>query len=67
MEKGKISFLLLLKREKKCLTLAAYFLRLETPGLPACYHLTKLCLTLYNPIDCSPSGSLSMRFSRQEY
>ena len=27
-------------REKKCLTLAAYFLRLETPGLPACYPLT---------------------------
>ena len=39
MEKGKISFLLLLKREKKCLTLAAYFLRLETPSLPACYLL----------------------------
>ena len=33
-----ICFLRLLKRErKKRLTLAAYFLCLETPGLPACY------------------------------
>ena len=36
-----VCFLLPLKREnKKCLTLAAYFLRLETPGLPACYPFT---------------------------
>ena len=34
-------FFLPLKGEiKKCLTLAACFLRLETPGLPACYPLT---------------------------
>ena len=26
-------------RERKCLTLAGYFLCLETPGLPACYPL----------------------------
>ena len=33
-----VCFLLPLKREiKKCLTLAAYFLCLETPGLSACY------------------------------
>ena len=25
------------------------------------------CLTLCNPVDCSPPGSLSMEFSRQEY
>ena len=25
------------------------------------------CLTLCDPIDCSPPGSLSMEFSRQEY
>ena len=25
------------------------------------------CLTLYNPMDCRPPGSLSMEFSRQEY
>ena len=25
------------------------------------------CLTLCNPLDCSPPGSLSMEFSRQEY
>ena len=31
--------LLRLKREKKRLTLAVYFLCLETPGLPACYPL----------------------------
>ena len=46
MEKVKnrtlvVYFLLALKREiKKCLTLTAYFLHLETPGLPACYPLT---------------------------
>ena len=35
-----VCFLLPLKRErKKCLTLAAYFLHLETPVLPACYPL----------------------------
>ena len=28
---------------------------------------TQLCLTLCNPMDCSPSGSLSMGFSRQGY
>ena len=27
----------------------------------------QLCLTLYNPMDWSPPGSLSMEFSRQEY
>ena len=46
MEKEKkltpvVCFLLPLKGEIKiCLMLAAYFLRLETPGLPACYPLT---------------------------
>ena len=25
------------------------------------------CLTLFDPVDCSPSGPLSMGFSRQEY
>ena len=36
-----VCFLLPLKGEikKKCLTLAAYFPRLETPGLPVCYPL----------------------------
>ena len=37
-----VCFLLPLKREikkKKCLTLAAYILCFETPGLPACYPL----------------------------
>ena len=28
--------------KKKCLTLAAYFLHLETPVLPACYPLKAL-------------------------
>ena len=38
-----VCFLLPLKREiKKCLTLAAYLLHLETPGLPACYPLIPL-------------------------
>ena len=27
----------------------------------------QLCLTLCNSMDCSPPGSPSMRFSRQEY
>ena len=36
-----VCLLLPLKGEiKKCLALAAYFLRLETPGLPACYPLS---------------------------
>ena len=34
-----VCFLLQLKKDKKCLTLAAYFLYLQTPGLPACYPL----------------------------
>ena len=29
--------------------------------------LLQLCLTLRDPMDCSPQGPLSMRFSRQEY
>ena len=29
-----------LRERKRCLTLAAYFLCLETPGLPTCYPLT---------------------------
>ena len=38
-----VCFLLLLKRErKKCLTLAAYFLHLETPSLPIYYPLVPL-------------------------
>ena len=31
-------------------------------GVPA-----QLCLTLCNPMDCSPQPPLSMEFSRQEY
>ena len=27
--------------------------------------VTQLCLTLYDPMDCSPPGSLSTAFSRQ--
>ena len=37
-------FLLLLKRDIKYLTLAAYFLCLETLGLPACYPLKLMLL-----------------------
>ena len=38
-----VCFLLPLKRKiKKCLTLAAYFLLLDTSGLPACYPLITL-------------------------
>ena len=29
--------------------------------------VAKLCLTLCNPVDCSPQAPLSMAFSRQEY
>ena len=32
-----------------------------------CAKSFQLCLTLCDPMDCSPPGSLSMRFSRQEY
>lgn len=57
---------------KKCLTLAAYLLRLETPGLPAFYPLRIKVLTLATdshihrlegwagPLDCfSPPGAVS--------
>ena len=41
-KKSHTCFLLPLKRAiKKRLTLAACFLRLETPGLPACYPLKR--------------------------
>ena len=42
-----VCFLLLLKRDKKCLTLAAYFLHLESPGLPACYPLKMVFVFLF--------------------
>ena len=29
--------------------------------------VAELCLTLCDPMDCSPPGSLSMEFSSQEY
>ena len=29
--------------------------------------VTQLCLTLCDPMDCSPPSLLSMEFSRQEY
>ena len=29
--------------------------------------VAQLCLTLCNPMDCSPPGSFFVRFSRQEY
>ena len=32
-----------------------------------CTLVAQLCLTLCNPMDCSPLGSLSMGFSRQEH
>ena len=32
-----------------------------------CARSLQSCLTLYNLRDCSPPGSLSMGFSRQEY
>ena len=35
-------------------------------GMPAC-SVAKLCLTLYNPIECSSPGSSVMRFPTQEY
>ena len=45
-----VCFLLPLKREnKKCLTLAAYFLRLETPGFPARYPLITLATWCKEP------------------
>ena len=51
-----VCFLLPLKREeKKCLPLVAYFLRLKTPGLPACYPLK---IQLVNPEGNSPECSL---------
>ena len=34
--------------------------------LPVCSG-AQLCVTLGNPIDCSPPGSSVMRFPRQEY
>ena len=43
-----VCFLLPLKRERKHLTLAAYFLHLETPSLPACYPL-KMSVCFFQP------------------
>ena len=39
------------------------------PYLPACVcaQLLHSCLTLCNPVDCSPQAPLSMAFSKQEY
>ena len=36
-----------------------------TPESPACQSLSRVGLC--DPMDCSPPGSLSMEFSRQEY
>ena len=42
-----VCLLLILNREiKKCLTLAAYVLRLETPDLPACYPLSTILILM---------------------
>ena len=35
--------------------------------VPCCCLVAKLCPTLFDPMDHSPPGSLSMGFSRQEY
>ena len=43
------------ERDKKCLTLAAYFLLLETPGLPACYPLKLLEQLSVSPANTHPS------------
>ena len=58
-----VCFLLLLKREikkKKCLKLAAYFLHLETPGLPTCSvqfsSVAQSCPTLCDPMNRSMPG-----------
>ena len=32
-----------------------------------CVLVAQLCLTLCDPVDCSPQAPLSMGFSRQEY
>ena len=32
-----------------------------------CVLIAQSCLTLCDPIDCSPKAPLSMEFSRQEY
>ena len=32
-----------------------------------CVFVTQSCLTLCDPMDCSPQAPLSMKFSRQEY
>ena len=35
--------------------------------LYVCTMSLQLCLTVCNPMDCSPADSLSMEFSRPEY
>ena len=42
---------------------------MKTFKIVPCMHAEslRLCPTLCNPLDCSPLGSLSMGFSRQEY
>ena len=43
-----------------------FFIPLEF-SLCVCAELLQSCLTLCDAMDCSPPGSLSMGFSRQEY
>ena len=50
-----------------CLLISDLFLlRLKSFLLCVCVLVTQSCLTLCNPMDCSPPDSLSMEFSRQE-
>ena len=48
--------------------LPGYIIRLPcSVCVCVCAKLLQSCLTLCNPVDCTPQAPLSMRFSRQEY
>ena len=49
------------------LQISLWDLDLNSFGCACCAKLLPLCLTLYDPMDCSPPATLSMGFSRWEY
>ena len=56
-----------LRDKKKCLTLAVYFLCLETPSLPACYPLTTISSSVVPFSSCHQSFPASGSFPKGHF